>query len=351
MPYRSDEEAWVRRNEEAEARAAKAEAALEELTAMKANTPWRHACAALVLLSLGAAIGWCAAPPEQRPGSFTALSTQDLALQSHARYTWRAIPTETTIHAARGEECTLSVDARDIHGVEGRSDREIDVRLLCGERRVHSSSHFTVAGRRIGACALRSGYDASLFCSIGDRSPRGSNHFYVDTRSGVLRMNLNGAPAAFELSAASYDYSPTAEGSTTPSARGPSSFESNATITHVSGIPSEGPLARPRIRPGADCRVLARSSNGARESRCEVEVNCGGTRLEASGVCAIDEVGQIERIVDLTVSQPEGQRGDENAALIFDVKERELVLMEDNGHEAFLVQLSLESSRSRARFL
>lgn len=347
MPYRSDEEAWVRRNEEAEARALAAEGALSELTAMKAKAPWRLAVAALALLSMGACLGWYLAPPEIRPGSFTALSTQDLALQSHSRYVWRAIPTETTRHAARGEQCTLTVDAQENHGVEERSGREIEVRLQCGERNVHSSSHFALGGQRTGGCVLWSGHETALFCSIGERSPRGTHRLYVETRSGTLRMDRDGAPATFELTPLSQVYgNPTA-----PVTRGRSTFESDARITHVSGIPSEGTLPRPRVRVGAHCRVLANSASGAPENRCEVEVNCGGTRLEASGVCALDDVGQIERIVDLTVSEPGEERGDGNPAIIFDVLERRLVLMEDNGHEAFLVQLSLESNRSRARFL
>ena len=101
--------------------------------------------------------------------------------------------------------------------------------------------------------------------------------------------------------------------------------------------------------PSMVSSVEASSSDGARESRCEVEVDCEGTRFEANGVCSLDDTGQIERIIDLTLSNSDARP--RNASIIFDVMERQLLLMDDNGHEAFLVQLSLESSRSRARFL
>lgn len=347
MPYRSDKEAWVRRNEEAEARAASAEAALEELTAMKAKAPWRLAATALALLSLGAGLGWFLAPPENRPGSFTALSTQALTLQSHSRYVWRAVARNTTPLAAASEECTLSVDAQDNDGWEDQPAREIHVRLECGGRRLYSTSHHNVRGRNVGGCALETGGEAVLFCSLSWRFPSGVERFSIDTRGGFLRLHKDGAEATFETTPLDFRHVP-------PSARvrrGASTFESRATITHVSGVPSEGTFARPRVRVGAACHVAARSENGERESRCAVEVTCAGTRMEASGACALDELGQIERIVDLTVSEPADQRGDGNASVIFDVLERRLVLMEDNGHEAFLVQLSLESNRSRARFL
>lgn len=347
MPYRSDEEAWVRRNEEAEARAATAEAALNELTAMKANAPWRQLGAAMVLLSLGVALGWYLAPPEQRPGSFTALSTQALALQSHSRYVWRAVAHNTTPLAAASEECTLSVDAQDNDGWENRPAREIHVRLECGGRRLYSTAHYNVRGRNVGGCALETGREAVLFCSVSGRFPSGVELFTIDTRGGFLRLHKDGAEATFETTPIEYRHLPLEARVT----RGASTFESHATITHVSGVPSEGTFARPRVRVGATCRVAARSQNGERESRCEVEVNCGGTRMEASGVCALDELGQIERVIDLSVSRPAEENGDGNASVIFDVLERRLVLMEDNGHEAFLVQLSVESSRSRARFL
>lgn len=347
MPYRSDEEAWVRRNEEAEARALAAEDALSELTAMKAKAPWRLAVAALALLSMGVCLGWYLAPPEIRPGSFTALSMQDLALQSHSRYVWRAVAHNTTALATSDEECTLSVDAQDNDGWADHPAREIHVRLECGARRLYSTSHYNVRGRNVGGCALETGREAVLFCSVSWRFPNGVELFTIDTRGGFLRLHKDGVEATFEITPLDFHHLPLEARVT----RGASTFESRATITHVSGIPSEGPLARPRVRVGATCRVSARSESGERESRCEVEVNCGGTRLEASGVCALDDVGQIERIVDLTVSEPGEERGDGNAAIIFDVLERRLVLMEDNGHEAFLVQLSLESNRSRARFL
>ena len=347
MPYRSDEEAWVRRSEEAEARARAAEAALEELSAMKARAPWRQLFAALVLVSVGAALGWYSAPPEHRPGAFAALSTQALAMRSHARYVWRAEPLGTTALAADGEECRLSVDATDNDGWEERPAREIHVRLECGGRRLFSTSQYNVQGRNLGGCALLTGHEAVLFCSMGERSAGGVEHFSIDTRNGFLRLHKDDIEAAFEVTPLEHPY----EIPETRVRRGASTFESAATITHVSGIPSEGTLARPRVRVGAACRVSARSASGARESRCEVEVHCAGTLLQASGVCSLDDLGQIQRVVDLTVSEPRDERGDGNASMIFDVLERQLVLMEDNGHEAFLVQLSLESSRSRARYL
>ncbi|MFT5354028.1 MAG: hypothetical protein ACI9KE_001228 [Polyangiales bacterium] len=354
MAYRSDQEAWVRRSEEAEARAQVAEtrvhateAALSELAAMKAKAPWTHAVVTLILLSLGGVAGWYSAPAEHRRGFFTALSTQALASRSSARYTWRAMPTQTTRLAARGEECTLIVDARDNDGAGERPLREIYVHLECQGRTLHRTSEIRSGGHSVGGCVLQTDGELNLFCSIGERSSRDGIRYYINTRSGELQLQKNGIQADFEITPHRREYERPERRIT----RGASTFESDATIIHVSGIPSEGTLPRPRVRVGAACQVLARSATGERESRCEVEIECAGTLFEASGVCSLDEVGQLERIVDLTVSQRDDERGDGNASLIFDVAERRLVLMEDNGHEAFLLHLSLESSRSRARFL
>ena len=122
-------------------------------------------------------------------------------------------------------------------------------------------------------------------------------------------------------------------------------------LAPVSGIPSDGPMARPRIRVGETCRVSAQSADAMEESRCALDVECAGTRFRTAGVCTLDNTGQIQRIADLAVSQPVAGRGDGNASVIVDVQERYLVLMESTGHEAVLVELSLGTARSRARYL
>lgn len=349
MPYRNDQEAWLRRNEEAEARAEAAEATLRDLASMKAKAPWRHAFVALIVLSLGITAGWQLAPAEHQPGFFAALTTQSFASRNRSLYVWRATPHERSELASEVDECRLSVDVQDNDGVEDRPVREIHMRVACRGGFTFTTSDFAYGERRIGGCSVETGEQPSLFCTLEGRNRGVGTRLFVNTRTGMLRIRRHGVDASFDITPLEHIHS--GEDPAPVRGRGVSQLQSAATITHVSGIPSEGFLARPRIRVGAECTVTATSADSAPESRCEVEIDCAGSGFEANGVCTLDERGQIERVVDLTVSAPDGQRGDGNASVIFDVSERQLVLMESEGHEAFLVQLSLESSRSRARFL